>query len=592
MSDILLPTLQNHTHIWCDTETTGLGRYDVPVGLSYALEDGTRRYVRWAHRRGGNNIELPQVLEWWQREVIDRGLTVVFHNAVYDCRMMTNIGARMPVRIEDTCVIAALLNEYEKSYSLEELSRTYLGPQHVKDSKDLEDYCVQFLGGKVGKGNAGLYHLAPGDIVEPYAEQDAHLTRLLYKALRPRIDEEGLNKIFDTECGVTPVLVRMYQAGVRVSTQRASTLRDELLLMHDKAMNRLNELNGGKFNPRSSKQVDQLLAKFGIQLEKTAKGNPKADKEALKNIDHEVVALINDARRAAHYADTFIESYIFSNVTEHECIHPSFHQAKSAFGGTITGRFSSSGGLNAQNIPKRDSTWAPKIRGMFIPAYDEGQWLRLDFSQIEYRFFAHYAGGEVQRRYNEDPTVDYHQMVSELTGVPRDKAKGINFGFLYGMGERKLARGLGLDGHESREIFSQYHSAIPEVRLMAARASNKAISRGYVVTWGGRRCRFKRMDNGAYMDAHKALNKLLQGSAADLIKVAMIEVDKVINWEDEILHLTVHDELDMTVPPGEEGMESAKRIKQAMEGAGILRVPVIAEAELGDSWGNTPTPVE
>lgn len=588
---VILPRLEGASIIWVDTETTGLGRYDVPVGISYALENGTRAYARWGHEGGGNNCSKEDALRWWNEEVVARGLLVVFHNAVFDLRMLKNIGGQLPARCEDTCVIAAILDEYEESYRLESLCIKYLGEQYVKDTREADGYCRAMFGGKEGKSQVGSYWRAPGYVIEPYAEQDAHLTRLLYLFLRPKIDVMDLGKVLKLESDLIPILVKMYLAGVRVDPDKAMALKGVLMSEHEQANQRLAILNGGPMNANSSGQVAQLLLRNGIDIEKTAAGNPSVRKEFLNNIDHEVAKLVLTARRTRHYAEVFIENYIFKNITEFNFIHPSFHQAKSSFGGTITGRFSSAGGLNAQNIPKRDSEWAPRIRGLFVPAYDGGQWLRLDFSQIEYRFFAHYAGGAVQKRYNEDPTVDYHQMVSDLTGVPRGQAKNINFGFLYGMGEKKLAKSLNASFDEAKEIFAQYHSAIPEVRIMAQRAANKAASRGYIITWGGRRCRFKKI-NGVYIESHKSLNKLLQGSAADLIKVAMVAVDQAINWEDEIVHLTVHDELDLTVPQGDEGVRAAKRIKEAMESAGQLRVPVIAEAELGEDWGNTPIEVK
>lgn len=597
MTQLTLPSLENHRTIFVDTETTGLLRSDVPVGLSFSLKDGTKGYAAWGHEKGGNNVDRDTVVQWWNTEVVGRGVTVVCHNAVFDMRMLVEIGCRLPARIEDTCVIAASLNEFESSYSLEDLSVKYLGPQHVKATNEIDMYCEQVFGlkpsrSKKKKSHVAYYWRCPGNLVAPYAMQDANLTRMLWEHLRHRIEEEDLTRVHELECRLIPILVRMYRAGVRVDLERAKKLKETLLYENAQAHHQLTDLNGGmELNTESTPQVAKFLERFGIEVEKTEAGNPSVTRDFLKTLDHPAAQLITTAKRTRHYSNVFIDSYILDNVTETEFIHPSFHQVKSAFGGTITGRFSSAGGLNAQNIPKRDNEWAPRIRGLFVPAYDGGQWLRLDFSQIEYRFFAHYAGGRVMERYNEDPTVDFHQMVADLCGIPRGPAKNINFGFLFGMGEKKLARQLNLPMDEAREIFEKYHSVIPEAKLLSQRASNRAASRGFIITWGGRKCRFPRFGK-KYGETHKALNKVCQGSAADLIKTAMVAVDEVINWEDEILHLTVHDELDLTVPEGDEGMESAKKIKAAMEGAGVLRVPVRSEAELGSDWGHTDIVVE
>lgn len=592
MPELKLPSLAGHTHLFADTETTGLTYDDKPTGLSYCTIDGIRAYAAWGHQKGGNNVDRDAVVEWWNREVIGNDLIVVFHNAVFDLRMLVSIGCKIPRRVEDTCVIAALLDEFEPSYKLEELSVKHLGPQHVKATDDLDRYCEQVFGckpsrSKKKKSHVEHYWKCPGDMVAPYAEQDANLTRLLWIAMRKKIDTDELTRVHDLECRLIPILVRMYRAGVRVDLDKALALKQQLSQEHHLAHSKLTELNGGiELNTESTPQVARFLERFGIAVEKTEAGNPSVTRDFLKTIDHPSAALITTAKRTRHYSNVFIDSYILDNVTPTNFIYPSFHQTKSAFGGTVTGRFSSAGGLNAQNIPKRDSEWAPRIRGLFIPAYDGGQWLRLDYSQIEYRFFAHYAGGAVMQRYNEDPTVDFHQMVADLCGIPRGPAKNINFGFLFGMGEKKLARQLNLPMDEAREIFEKYHSVIPEAKLLSQRAMNRASSRGYIITWGGRKCRFMKFGR-KYAGTHAALNYVCQGSAADLIKTAMVAVDQAINWEDEILHLTVHDELDLTVPPGDEGMASAKRIKEAMEGAGQLRVPVRSEAELGADWGHT-----
>lgn len=584
----------SHSTIFIDTETTGLGRYDVPVGLSYALENGQSGYLAWGHKMGGNNVDRDAVVRWWNDEIVSRNVRVVCHNAVFDMRMLNEIGCRIPAVVEDTCVIAALLDEFEPTYSLDGLSKKHLGENFVKDTYDADQWCLSAFGPAGSSRNKGSqvanYWQAPGNIIAPYAMQDAVLTRMLWLNMRPQIEFQDLSRVHELESALIPILVKMYRAGVRVDLDRATALKSVLTQENQDAHVQLEHLNGGPVNVESSVEVANMLTKFGVVVPLTAVGNPSVRKEWLATVNHPAAELIVKARRTRHYANVFIDSYIFDNVTEFSVIHPSFHQAKSSFGGTITGRFSSAGGLNAQNIPKRDSEWAPKIRGLFVPAYDGGQWLRIDFSQIEYRFFAHYAGGEVQRRYADDPSADFHQMVADMCDIPRGPAKSVNFGFLFGMGEKKLAKQLNLPMEEAREIFAKYHRVIPEARSLSQRAANRAASRGYIVTWGGRKCHFQRFGN-KYGETHKALNKLCQGSAADLIKHAMIAVDEVINWEDQIMHLTVHDELDLTVPGGDEGMIAAKRIKEAMESAGALRVPVMAEAELGPDWGDTPTSV-
>jgi DNA polymerase I-like protein with 3'-5' exonuclease and polymerase domains len=290
-------------------------------------------------------------------------------------------------------------------------------------------------------------------------------------------------------------------------------------------------------------------------------------------------------RQTSHYADTFIQSYLLDNLMPGDMIYPEFHPTRSAKGGTITGRFSSAGTLNAQNIPARDEEWAPLIRGMFIPATDDHQWLKLDYSQIEYRFFAHYAGGNMRQAYVDDPTTDFHEFVMAVAGLERKPAKNLNFAKLYGAGAKKVAFMLGCSLEEAQEFIATYDRKIPEAKKLITLAMNRASVRGFIRTWGGRTLRFQRRGQG-YDKTFTALNKLLQGSSADLTKQAMIAVDPVIDWDDSRMHLTVHDELDFSVLKGSSGTRKAKELKDVME-TFELSVPIQAKAELGPDWGHT-----
>lgn len=589
-----------------DTEGTGLGPDAVPVGFSYELPTGEGAYLRWGHQLGGNNCERGQFVAWYNAEIAAHDVAVVFHNATYDGRVLKAIGCDAAKNLDDTCVVAALLNEYEPSYRLDALAKAHLGPQHGKTTDELHEH-VHHAFPECKKGQEpAFYWRAHGDVVEPYARQDARLVRLLWLALAPRLAEQELEAVYALERRLMPVLIRMYRAGVRVDVEKAQELRGQLLNEREASLAELTRLNGGPINPESSPQIAAMFKRLGLPTETTAVtervskrtgekymagGNPSVTKDFLKTLDHPVAKTLLTARRTEHYANVFIDSYITKNLTPHQFIHPSFHQARSERGGARTGRFSSAGGLNAQNIPKRDSEWAPRIRGLFIPAYDGGQWLRSDYSQIEYRFFAHYAGGLIMQKYVADPDVDFHVMTQELilehTGVDlgRTAAKNTNFGILFGMGRKKLARSTGLPMDKAEAALDAYHQTIPEARQLTQRAANKAEARGYIVTYGGRRVRFPKID-GRFAYGHKSLNYLTQGSAADLIKMAMVAVDEVIDWENALMHLTVHDELDFTVPGGEEGREWGRKIKAAMESVATLRVPVRCVTELGTDWGH------
>lgn len=584
----MLPSLRGVRKLAIDTETTGLSYESRPVGLSYAYDqDGEtlKGYLPWGHA-SGNSIDRDAVVRWWNDEVAsNKHITTIFHNASFDLRQLALIGCKMPVRCEDTGVSAGLTNEFRPSYDLDALCESIVPEVGSKFDEKLNQWCADTFGGQATRrAQAKNYWKAPGSLVSPYAEQDALMTLRLYNPLRRDIEAQDLTKIYEIETQLIPVLVRMYLAGVKTDVARARVAQREFLDQLASSSRDILSLVGRKLNTNSSKQLGEFFESQGITVPKTAAGNFSVKGDWLDDLDHPVANLIKDSRKAKHYANTFIQSYILDNVGPDDFIHPSFWAVVSSFGGAITGRFTSSGGLNAQNIPKRDSKFAAAIRGLFIPAYEGGQWLKLDYSQVEYRFFAHYAGGTLRESYVNNPDIDYHQMVAELTGLPRSIAKNLNFGFLYGMGQRKLARSLP-DPATAEEIFREYHSRIPQVRKLSAKAAGRAIKPGYVTTWGGRRARFLRSNKGEIFGAHKALNKVIQGSAADLIKVAMIEVDRHIDWKSTIMHLTVHDELDFTIPKGSEGERMAWGLKEVMETCGKgITVPIVAEGEVGNNW--------
>jgi len=323
------------------------------------------------------------------------------------------------------------------------------------------------------------------------------------------------------------------------------------------------------------------------------------------------------------YRNTFVRSYILDKHINGR-IYALFHQLKGDENGTISGRFSSSL-PNLQNIPARDEYWGPKLRALFIPENGE-QWVRHDWSQIEYRFLAHYARGSsgeaVRERYRNDPSTDFHEMTLDLVAPFakwdistktlrkqwRKPVKNINFGLVYGMGIDTLIAYLGLSREESEEIIYQYHNAVPFVRKTYNSAKSRAEERGFITTFGGRRVRFdlfeprysavkgkaKRYDdaveewgsNVSRAYTHKALNGLLQGSAADLMKVAMRDIHrsgatKVVG----VPKLTCHDELGHSANNTKAHREAIDEVQHIMQNCMKLSVPIIAEQSRGTNWG-------
>lgn len=582
------------TEMALDTETTGTGYEDRPVGISWALPDGRRGYARWGHEMGGNNVDRAKAMEWVRREVDRPGRTVYFHNAPFDDRMLSYVNDHTPVfrhaRLEDSNFMAALLNELEDSFSLDDLGEKYLG-EKKKGERLYQWLADTFGGGATRKSQAENIWRAPGDLVEEYAEQDAVLTLKLAQFLRPKIQEENLGDVYTLETDLIPILLKMHLTGVRADVDKALRLRERLNERHqDQAEEFLDlvgrePIDGDPVDYGRKKHLVALWERFGIPYRLTEKGNPSITKDDLESMTHPVGMMVRRLRQLDHYRGTFIQSYILNNVGDGGWIHGEFHPLQQDFGyGTVSGRFSSGGALNLQNIPSRDEEWAPIIRGLFVPATPDHYWLKVDYSQIEYRFLAHYGRGQLVRAYNENPDVDFHELASEIVGIPRGDAKHINFGIVYGMGRAKMARQLGRSLDEAQEVLDEYHGRLPEVRRLYKKADRRANRRGYITTWGGRKRRFARSPNGyGHEYTYKALNALLQGSAADLIKKAMVELDKVLDWEATPMHLTVHDELDFSIPRGD--TETPKMVKAVME-AFHLDVPVRADVEGGEDWGH------
>lgn len=613
MYEAVFPDLARFDRIALDTETTGLKHTSVPVGLSYALPDGKKHYLAWGHQGGENNCSIQQVRDWARHELKRPDLEKVFFNAQYDIRMMYNVGVDLNVGIiEDASTMCALLDEHDFDTSLGYKGKRYLGRQ--KSDTELNAKCAQRFGGAATRDKqAKNYWRAPASWVAEYAEDDADLTLSLGAHLTPLLIKEELYHAYAIECELLPVLVRMYRAGVRVSMERAQQIYEQL----DNEYRGLEKdwlqyaqlVRPGGFKHSARNDLIALFLKLGIvpprnkptekMLEKGIKqGNYSVDKNFLETVNHPLGKLLRRMRQVTHYRDTFVESYIFENYYD-GFIYPQFHPTKSDYGGTITGRFSSAGGLNAQNVPARDEEWAALIRSMFIPTSPDHVWLRADYSQIEYRFFAHYAGGKMRQAFIADPYADFHQMVAEMTGLKRKAAKSINFAKLYGAGLAKLAATIGCSMEEAQEFIDTYEARIPEAKKAYDKAMNLGSTRGFVYTWLGRKARFRRAQNGKFfLHTHAALNKVLQGSSADMTKLAMIEVDKEIDWQESPMHLTVHDELDFSVPRGQRGIQIAENIQDIMQEVTVphvhglrrqldpLTVPIVAEMELGEDWGH------
>lgn len=600
------PSLAGEEVVAGDTETEGLAAHDKAVSCGVATRNRLYWWA-WGHLEG-NNCSMAEFREWAERELNRPDLLVVFHNAQFDVEKLRTAGFSLKLsNIADTGILAPLVDERVPSFSLDGLAETYLTGRRKLDDEELNQYCAERFGGRpTMKAQVKNYWRAPGHMVAPYCVTDAELTLLLYDRLLPMIDEKDedgftLRKVYDIETALIPILIKMYRTGFRVDVQRAYVLQREIDGILTEMRGRWDAMTGG-VNPKSSKQMAAYLASEGITVPTTAKGNPSVSRDFLGSLDHPAADLVRDIRMLEHFSGTFVRNYILDNVDQEGLVHAQFHQLKKedqrgGSTGTVSGRFSSSGGLNLQNMPAPDPDssnqlkhrLSERVRGIFVPMRPDQRILSADYSQIEFRIIAHYGGGQLRAEYNRDASVDFHDMVAALTGIPRKPAKTINFGLAYGMGAPLMAARLGLTVDEARVLLRKYHERLPEVREIYDKAMRRAASRGFIRTLADRKRRFYEDPEhrfGRYAKTHKALNALAQGGGADIMKKAMTLLAELQDDPDFDLHATVHDEIVASVAQGRRGDEIIMEVKGLMESAHLgMTVPIIAECKTGPDWG-------
>ena len=561
------------------------------VGIAVAVE-GWCGYYPIAHE-GGGNMDFRMVLNWIT-DVLKTPSTKIFHNAMYDICWLRSMGLTINGKIVDTMIAAGLCDENQMRYDLNSCSKKYTGL--TKDESAL--YAAAKEWGVDAKGE--MYKL-PAMYVGQYAEKDASITLQLWQVLKREIESQDIESIFNLETELFPCLVNMKFLGVRVDVEAAHQLKDKLSSEEKECLLKVKKETGVDTQIWAARSIAQVFEKLRLPFDRTEKTNsPSFTKNFLQNHPHPVVKHIARAREINKAHTTFIDTII--KHSHKGRIHAEINQLRGDNGGTVTGRFSYSN-PNLQQIPARNKELGPMIRALFIP--EEGHtWGVFDYSQQEPRLVVHYSAlqnlygvDSVLDSYNEG-NADFHTIVADMAQIPRSQAKTINLGLFYGMGKNKLQAELGVSKEKSDELFKQYHEKVPFVKMLMDNVMQRAQSRGQIRTLLGRLCRFhlwepnmfgmhKALPHDAALMEHgpgirraftyKALNKLIQGSAADMTKKAMLELYK----EGIIPHIQVHDELDISV----KSKEHADKIKQIMESAVDLEVPNKVDYESGPNWG-------
>ena len=596
------PDLRNVDEIAIDLETKDpdlikkgsgavIGNGEV-IGIAVATKH-YKGYFPIGHE-GGGNMEKARVLSWF-KDVVEAPSTKIFHNAMYDVCWIRAMGFKINGDIVCTMIASAVTDENRFRYDLNSLSWHYLG--YGKNEAALAEAASEW--GIDPK--AEMYKL-PSMHVGAYAERDAEATFGLWQEMKKEIISQDLEDIFDLETELFPCLVDMRFKGVRVDIERAHTMKKEFKKTEQDLLNKIKGETNIDTQIWAARSIANVFDMLRLEYPRTEKTEaPSFTKNFLQEHKHPVVRMIAQAREINKAHTTFIDS-----ILRHEHkgrIHAEINQLRSQTGGTVTGRFSYQN-PNLQQIPARNKDLGPKIRSLFIPE-DGCKWGVFDYSQQEPRLVVHYASlyklpsvYDVIEAYETNPDSDFHQTVADMADIPRSQAKTINLGLFYGMGKAKLQAELGVTKEKAAELFNTYHARVPFVKQLMEKASNRAQDRGQIRTLLGRLCRFhlwepnsfgmhKAMTHEDALREHgpgikraytyKALNKLIQGSAADMTKKSMLELYK----EGIIPHIQIHDELDLSI----ESDAQAKKVIEIMEHAVSLEVPNKVDYESGDNWG-------
>ena len=563
------------------------------VGIAVAVKDWAG-YFPIAHE-AGPNMNRKQVLGWFA-DVLKTGSLKIFHNAIYDMCWIHRLGLTVHGTVVDTMVIASLIDENRFRYDLNSVSNDYVGIG--KNETALKEAAKEW--GVDPK--AEMYKL-PAMYVGEYAEQDAEITLALWQEFKKEIKAQDLHAIVELEQQVFPCLLDMKLKGVRVDEDQIAKVESTLEKNYNVYMKRVHEEIGFYPEVWAAASIAKVCAARNIDdFDRTEKTNkPSFTKNYLKNHRDPVLRAINSAREADKLRNTFVDS--LKKFVYNGRIHSDIHQLKGDFGGTVTGRLSYSN-PNLQQIPNYTDIGAG-VRSIFVPEKGH-KWGCFDYSQQEPRLVVHFAlstpgvlgVASIAEQY-EKGEADFHKIVANIADIERSEAKTINLGLFYGMGKAKLANQLGYNEKDAENILNKYNQRVPFVKQLIQQVMNRAQESGKIRTLLGRRCRFNLWEPN-YFGIHKplkhedaikehgpgirraftykALNKLIQGSAADMTKKTMVD----LRAEGITPLIQLHDELDISV----ESPEQAKKITEIMENCVSLKIPNKVDYEVGTDWGD------
>lgn len=593
-----------------DTETTGLrwALGDKVFGVSVAI-------AGWS---GYFDIRrTPNVLDWLRVE-LPRASKIVGHHLKFDALMLRKEGIEyLDVPWHCTMITDAICFEHHHEYSLEAVAQRRL---HIGKKKDLVQRWMQMCNTKSETVAMERLHMAPFELVEEYALQDARVLLPIYYDQMEDITKQDLFKTYNLEMDLLPALMDMEWGGVRTDVQAAHESIPKLTTLIDQQQSALNKEVGFDMNVNSTPQVRKVfkpekLGKYQYKLVDgtitwcTPAGGPKIDQNVLKEMVHPAANMIRKLRKVTKLRDTFVKGHILKNIDDRGYVHTTYNSTRNdADAGTVTGRLSSTDPA-LQQINGRDQDTASILRSMFLP--DEGDdWLGADYSSADFRIAAHYLNDPVMiKAYNDDPDTDFHQFVADMTGIPRKaefaggpNAKTLNLSMAFGAGGGKIAMQMGMPftveewkgfngdaeprmrlvaGPEAERVLTTYHGKFPAFRAFSKLATAVAKERGFIRSLMGRKLRFDGKD------FHKAAGYLFQSGCAECMKTSLVRVWRMLRKTEYRLFLTVHDEMGISAPKGGMLDQEIHRLYTDFYSDSapfILRVPMTSTFKRGANW--------
>lgn len=581
------------------------------VGISLATESGFKIYLPFGHAIGPQ-LDKKFVVEYVKAQVSRPDQIKVGANLMYEFEALNSLGIEIVGPTADIQVAGPVLDEEQPGgFSLENLSNKHLG--RGKNELTLENSANIW-----GLDKKRDMWMMPPQHVGEYAEDDAYLPILIIQEQMEQIKNENLGRVWELESKLLPVLWKMRKHGVRVNVERAKSLTKEIIQDENRMLEEIRDNIGIQVDPWSSNSMAIAFQKMGLMhyVPYTAKGNPSFTNDLYKEMaNHDpICAKILEYRNTCKMRRDFIEGLIIDFNIDGR-LHPQWHQLRQddedRANGTKTGRVASSK-PNLTQIPARHPIWGPRVRSLFI-ADEGGEWCKHDYGQQEPRLTVHFAflkkyagAAEARQKYIDNPATDYHQLTADLVrdksgqDIGRRNAKDINLGSAYGMGKNKLAEKLGVDLEMAEGILTAYHQGVPYVKLLESRCTYLANTQGFIRTLLGRKRRFDSWEPADWgkrgfpirdkeeaellwgkvsrYGTQKALNAMIQGTAADQTKTAIVLLDEMGLTP----QIQVYDELNQTIY----SREDAWRIKKVMENAlPELTVPHLADPDVGPSWG-------